>query len=84
MNNTIKHWRSNNSRLAFLVFLGIAGYFLWAEHRVHAIQYLPLLLILACVVMHFFMHSGGHGKGQHHNVNSDNKQDAKTKGGHKR
>jgi hypothetical protein len=49
--------------IAFLVFLVIAGYFLWTEHQAHvwaALPYLPWLLLLACPLLHLFMH-GGHG-----------------------
>lgn len=53
--------------LGLLVFLGVAGFFLWQEHQAHILGSLPLILILgACVGMHFFMHSGhggGHGGG---------------------
>jgi len=49
--------------IALLVFLAIAGYFLWTEHQAHvsaAVPYLPWLLLLACPLLHLFMH-GGHG-----------------------
>lgn len=52
---------------AFLVCLGflvIGGILLWTEHLAHALGVLPYLLILACPLMHLFMH-GGHG-GHHH------------------
>ncbi|HKA42556.1 MAG TPA: DUF2933 domain-containing protein [Burkholderiales bacterium] len=42
-----------------LGFAAIAAYFLWTEHQAHAIQYLPVVLLLACPLMHFF-HHGGH------------------------
>lgn len=42
-------------------FLAIAAYFLISEHQAHFIQALPYLL-LACPLLHFFMH-GGHGHG---------------------
>jgi hypothetical protein len=47
-------------------FLLVAGYFLVMEHRAHlegALAYLPYLLLLACPLMHLFMHHdhGGHG-----------------------
>ncbi len=49
--------------LALIGFLAIAGYFLWEEHEVHILGYLPWILILgACAGMHLFMH-GGHGGG---------------------
>jgi hypothetical protein len=47
---------------AFLVcaaFLVIGLILLWTEHLAHALGYLPYLLILACPLMHMFMH-GGH------------------------
>jgi hypothetical protein len=50
--------------VALAGFLLLAGYFLWTEHRAHvflALPYLPWLLLLACPLMHFFMH-GGHGR----------------------
>ena len=63
----------SRSGLVLVGFLAIAGYFLWTEHEAHvkaAIPYLPLLLFLACPLMHLFMHHGhgGHGEGRdsHH------------------
>lgn len=53
---------------AFLVcaaFLVIAGVLLWTEHLAHALGYLPYLLILACPLMHIFMHGGHGGHGGH-------------------
>jgi hypothetical protein len=46
-----------------LGFLGVAAYFLWTEHRAHVVSALPWLLLLACPLMHVFMHRGhgGHG-----------------------
>ena len=49
-------------RWAFWGFLLIAGYFLVTEHRAHAIQFLPFLLVLACPLMHMFHRHGGHGR----------------------
>jgi hypothetical protein len=49
----------------FVLFAIIAGFFLVAEHWAHVIPYLPWLLVLACPLMHVFMHHGhgGHGHG---------------------
>jgi hypothetical protein len=44
-----------------LGFIGVAGYFLITEHAAHLFSILPWLLILACPLMHLFMHHGGHG-----------------------
>ena len=57
-------WWRTRSGLVLLGFLAIGGYFLITEHRAHlalAIPYLPWLLLLACPLMHLFMHHGGHG-----------------------
>lgn len=51
-------------RYHFWVLLGIAGYFLWMEHRAHFITYFPLTLLAACVGIHFLMH-GSHVHGAH-------------------
>lgn len=53
------------SRLVLYAFLAMAGFFLFTEHRAHVFGLLPYLLILACPLMHLFMH-GGHGRhGEH-------------------
>jgi hypothetical protein len=46
------------------VFLAIAVFFLWKEHRAHLFGVLPWLLLLACPLMHMLMrrrHNGQHG-----------------------
>ena len=58
-------WWRTRSGPVLLGFLAIGGYFLITEHRAHlalAIPYLPWLLLLACPLMHRFMH---HGHGAH-------------------
>ena len=48
-------------------FLLVAGYFLVMEHRAHlggVLYYLPFLLLLACPLMHLFMHHGHRGHGE--------------------
>ena len=42
-------------------FLAIAAFFLWQEHRAHMLGVLPYLLLLACPIIHLFMHRG-HGR----------------------
>ena len=47
-------------------FLAVAAYFLLSEHQAHFIQFLPLLLLAACPLMHLFHGHGGHrGRGGH-------------------
>jgi hypothetical protein len=56
---------ASRANIVLLGFLAIAGYFLVTEHWAHIIPFLPWLLLLACPLMHFFMHGGhgGHGGG---------------------
>ncbi len=46
--------------IGLIVLAAVAGFYLWTEHQAHLFGVLPFLLLLACPVMHFFMH-GGHG-----------------------
>lgn len=60
--------------LVLVAFLAIAGYFLWTEHRAHVIgvlSWLPWLLLLACPLLHIFMHGGHGGHGGHGSKESD-------------
>lgn len=62
------HRRKPIFNLVLIGFLAVAAYFLIAEHRAHlsgVMYYLPYLLLLACPVMHLFMHHGHHRHGEH-------------------
>lgn len=48
--------------LVLLVLLAAAGTYLWMEHRAHLLGALLWLPLLACPLMHLFMH---HGHGRH-------------------
>ena len=53
-------WKSR-AGLALIVFLAVGLFYLYAEHRAHLLGALPYLLLLACPLMHAFMHRGrGH------------------------
>ncbi len=56
-------WTSRGG-LVLIAFLAIGGTLLFTEHRAHVLGVLPWLFILACPLMHVFMH-GGHGHGGH-------------------
>lgn len=62
-----KHWWSSFRGLVAFIFIVVIGFYLITEHRAHLFNILPLLLLLACPLMHIFMH-GKHGmhKGDHH------------------
>ncbi len=48
--------------IVLAVFFVFALVLLWEEHEAHILGALPWLILLACPVMHIFMH-GGHGHG---------------------
>ena len=58
----------SRANIALVVFLIIAAFFLITEHRAHLsgwfASYGIWLVLLACPLMHLFMH-GGHGHGGH-------------------
>ena len=51
--------------LGACAFLLIATFFLWEEHRAHILGALPYLLLLACPLLHVFMHRGHGGRSGH-------------------
>ena len=51
--------------LGLCLFLAIAAFFLWEEHRAHLLGALPYVLLLLCPVIHLFMHRGHGGHGGH-------------------
>ena len=53
-------WRTPIGLVACGFFI-VAGFFLLTEHTAHVFGVLPWLLILACPLMHIFMHHGRHG-----------------------
>jgi hypothetical protein len=59
--------------LTLLGFIIIAGAYLVAEHRAYLWGLLIWLPLLACPLMHLFMH-GGHGHGSHGGSNVDDRQ----------
>ncbi len=62
-------WRSK-SGLVLIAFMSIAAFYLLTEHTAHVFGALPFLLVLACPLLHLFMHGGhGHGEQAEHHQN---------------
>ncbi len=61
-NDAPEHHHARRSNWAWRVFAAIALFYLLTEHRAHFLGALPYLLLLACPLMHLFMH---HGHGHH-------------------
>lgn len=51
---------ASRANIVLIGFLAIAGFYLVTEHTAHLFGALPWLLLLACPLMHVFMHRG-HG-----------------------
>ena len=69
---------------AFLVFLGFAAIalvLLWEEHRAHILGALPYLFLLACPLMHVFMHGGHGGHGHHRRRDPSDRDPSRSDGG---
>ena len=73
--------KKSMANTALIVFLIIAAFFLLTEHRAHLgawSSYWPYLLLLACPLMHLFMH-GGHGHGAHGHSEASSESDREKK-----
>jgi len=57
---------SSRYAIGLVVVGAVAAYFLLTEHLAHVVGALPYLLLLACPLMHVFMHHGHGGHGGHH------------------
>jgi hypothetical protein len=63
------YWRTRYG-IGLLVLGAVAAYFLLTEHLAHVAQYWPFAFLLACPLMHLFMHHG-HGHGHDHQGHQD-------------
>ena len=72
-------WGSRSS-IGLIVLSSVALYFLLTEHRAHFVGALPVILLLACLLMHVFMHGGHGGHGGGHDRQLDGKQHADEAG----
>ena len=72
--------QQSKAKWVFIGFVAIAAYFLITEHRAHLFGWFSAygiwLLLLACPVLHLFMH-GGHGGSNEHPSRNDNRGEKK-------
>jgi Protein of unknown function (DUF2933) len=72
---------SSRYAIGLVVIGGVATYFLWTEHRAHLLGLLSYALLLACPLMHVFMHHGPGRHGHHHDAPNDTGTSAPRKPG---
>lgn len=84
MNRQPKSFWLSLKGCAALGLIGAASYFLLVEHRQHLFEWLPFLIILACPLMHLFLHRGhghdGHGRHGGEDRNEESVQAAYRRG----
>ena len=68
-------WRHN---IVLIAFMAIAAFYLYTEHEAHLLGVFPWLLLLACPLMHMFMHRG---HGAHHGHGRDRNSSSTREGG---
>ena len=62
----------NDLSWVYLVLIAVSlsgGYFLWDRYQEQLYRFLPYLVLLLCPLMHFFMHRGHGGQGNHKDHN---------------
>lgn len=62
--NTVQGWIFSRTGVATIVCIAILAFLIYEGHGAHLLGLLPYALLLACPLMHIFMH-GGHHHGSH-------------------
>lgn len=77
-------WHKRRNNRVLLGIVALAGVYLLIEHWAHALPYLPWLILLACPLMHVFMHHGHGGHGGHAGHGGDGPQGGAGQAGSRR
>ena len=56
---------TSRAGITFWILLAIAAFLLFAEHRAHVLGISFFVLLVACPLLHIFMHSGHSGRDGH-------------------
>jgi hypothetical protein len=67
-------FRRSPAGLTMLVAAAVGGFLLFTEHRAHVLGVLPYAFLLACPLMHMFMHHGHHHGGRGHTERTDDER----------
>lgn len=69
--NNNENWLFSRTGLVTIGFLLITGFLIYRGHTAHLLGFLPYLLILACPLMHIFMHKSPHRGHRHEETRHD-------------
>ena len=61
----LKDWLVSRTGVATLVVVAVLGFLIYTDHTAHLLGIIPYLLLLACPLMHMFMHRGHHHGARH-------------------
>lgn len=75
-----RFWSSRHA-IGLVIIGAVAAYFLLTEHLAHVVGALPFLLLLACPLMHVFMHHGHGGHGHQHTPSGKQQSHPNKEGG---
>lgn len=67
-------WIYSRTAMVTICVVLILGFLIYTGHSAHLLGVAPYLLILACPLMHIFMHSG---HGGHHGDSAEKKENVK-------
>ena len=70
-------WLLSRTGIVTVCALAILGFLVYTGHSAHLLGVLPYLLILACPLMHIFMHGGHH----HRHSDDGEKSESHSHGG---
>jgi hypothetical protein len=70
-------WLFSRTGVVTVCALAILGFLVYTGHSAHLLGLVPYLFILACPLMHVFMHGGRH----HHAAKDDGKSESHEHGG---
>jgi Protein of unknown function (DUF2933) len=66
--SNLRDWLYSRTGIATCVAVAVLGFLIYTGHSAHLLGLVPYLLILACPLMHIFMHGGHHN---HHGKKSE-------------
>lgn len=77
-----KSWLFSRAGFVTVGAVSILGFLVYTGHSAHLLGFAPYALLLACPLMHMFMH-GGHGHGAADSENTPRKGSSQIHNAHK-